>query len=107
MDDTAHPDPAQQDPASPAQHDLGGSPRFRCTAVEPDDDAPPNAFDKRVDAVRTVLRDRGLFTVDEMRLNIERLHETEYFGLTYYEKWLRSITAVMVAKGVVTWEDLA
>lgn len=91
----------------PAQHDLGGSPRFRCTPVEVDDDAPPNDFDKRVDAVRAVLRDKGLFTVDEMRLNIERLHETEYFGLTYYEKWLRSIVAVMVNKGVITWEDLA
>lgn len=92
---------------APGQHDLGGHPRFRCTPVEPDDDAPPNDFDKRVDAVRSVLRDKGLFTVDEMRLNIERLHETEYFGLTYYEKWLRSIVSVMVIKGVITWEDLA
>jgi hypothetical protein len=101
-------DPAPTPDATPhAMHDLGGSPRFRCTAVEPEDDAPPNDFDKRVDAVRSILRDRGLFTVDEMRLNIERLHETEYFGLTYYEKWLRSITAVMVSKGIVTWEDLA
>lgn len=93
------------DPA-PAQHDLGGNPRFRCTPVEPDDDAPPDDFGKRVDAVRTVLREKGLFTTDEMRLNIESLHETDYFGLTYYEKWLRSVTAVMIAKGVVTWEDL-
>ena len=78
-----------------------------CTGVEPGDTAPPNDFDKRVVALRSVLRDKGLFSVDEMRLNIERLHETEYFGLTYYEKWLRSIVAVMVAKGVVTWEDLS
>lgn len=91
----------------PSPHDLGGALRFRCTPVEPEDDAPPTAFDQRVDAVRAVLRERGLFTVDEMRLNIERLHETAYFGLTYYEKWLRSITAVMVAKGVVTWEDVS
>jgi nitrile hydratase subunit beta len=94
------------DPDRPAQHDLGGNPRFRCTPVEPDDDAPPDAFGKRVDAVRTVLREKGLFTTDEMRFNIEGLHETEYFSLTYYEKWLRSITTVMVAKGVVSWEDL-
>lgn len=93
------------DPA-PAKHDLGGNPRFRCIPVEPSDDAPPDAFGKRVDAVRTVLRERGLFTTDEMRLGIESLHETEYFDLTYYEKWLRSVTAVMVAKGVITWEDL-
>jgi nitrile hydratase subunit beta len=100
------PDPAAPGTA-PAIHDLGGNPRFRCTPVEPDDDAPPDEFGKRVDAVRSVLREKGLFTVDEMRFNIEGLHETEYFNLTYYEKWLRSITTVMVAKGVITWEDLA
>jgi len=90
----------------PAQHDLGGNPRFRCTPVEPEADAPPDAFGKRVDALRVVLRERGLLTTDEQRLNIESLPEADYFGLTYYEKWLRAITAVMLAKGVVTWEEL-
>jgi hypothetical protein len=91
---------------APAQHDLGGNPRFRCTPVEPDADAPPDDFGKRVDALRTVLREKGLLTTDEQRLNIESLPEADYHGLTYYEKWLRAIAAVMLAKGAVTWEDL-
>ena len=91
---------------TPAQHDLGGNPRFRCTPVEPDADAPPDDFGKRVDALRVVLREKGLLTTDEQRLNIESLPEADYFGLTYYEKWLRAIAAVMLAKGAVTWEDL-
>lgn len=90
----------------PAQHDLGGSPRFRCTPVEPGEDAPPDAFGRRVDALRLVLRDKGLLTTDEQRLHIEGLPEADYFGLTYYEKWLRAVTAVMLAKGHVTWEEL-
>jgi hypothetical protein len=42
-----------------------------------------------------------------MRLHIEELPEEEYFSLTYYEKWLRSIAAAMLQKGHVDWEDLA
>lgn len=91
---------------APAQHDLGGNPRFRCTPVEPDADAPPDGFGKRVDALRSVLREKGLLTTDEQRLNIEGLPEADYHDLTYYEKWLRAIAAVMLAKGAVTWEDL-
>ncbi len=91
----------------PAQHDLGGHPRFRCVPVEPGSDRPMGDFDKRVDAVRAALREKGLMSTDEMRLHIEGLPEEAYFGLTYYEKWLRSVAAVMVAKGLVGWDDLA
>jgi hypothetical protein len=94
------------DTHAPAQHDLGGNPRFRCTPVEPDEDGPPDAFGKRVDALRVVLRDKGLLTTDEQRLHIESLPEADYFGLTYYEKWLRAIAAVMLEKGHVSWEEL-
>ena len=45
-------------------------------------------------------------TTDEQRLHIESLPEADYFGLSYYEKWLRAVAAVMLAKGAVTWEDL-
>ncbi|WP_421992108.1 hypothetical protein [Roseococcus sp.] len=33
----------------PAQHDLGGNPRFGCTPVEIEDNAPPDDFGKRMD----------------------------------------------------------
>jgi hypothetical protein len=94
------------DTPAPAQHDLGGNPRFRCTPVESDEDGPPDGFGKRVDALRVVLREKGLLTTDEQRLHIEGLPEADYFGLTYYEKWLRAIAAVMLEKGVVGWEEL-
>jgi nitrile hydratase len=90
----------------PAQHDLGGNPRFRCVPVEPDIDPPMDEFGKRVDALRAVLREKGLLSTDEQRLHIEGLPEHDYFGLTYYEKWLRSVTAVMLAKGLVSWEEV-
>jgi nitrile hydratase len=90
----------------PATHDIGGAPRFRCTPVEPDDEAPPDAFGKRVDALRQLLAQRGLMTVDELRRGVEAIPEAEYHALGYYERWLRSITALMLEKGVVLPEEL-
>lgn len=89
----------------PATHDMGGASRFRCTAVERDE-APPDNFGKRVDALRQLLAQKKLMTVDELRRAIEAIPENEYLALTYYERWLRAITALMVEKGIVSEEDL-
>jgi nitrile hydratase len=94
------------DTPPPATHDLGGALRFRCTPVDPDDEAPPDAFGKRVDAIRQILARKGLLTVDEMRRGIEALPEAEYHALGYYERWLRSISGIMAEKGVVSPEEL-
>lgn len=90
----------------PATHDLGGSPRFRCTPVDPDDSAPPDAFGKRVDALRQLLAQRGLMTVDELRRGVEAIPDAEYHALGYYERWLRAISGLMVEKGVIAEREL-
>ena len=90
----------------PATHDLGGSMRFRCTPVDPEDDTPPDAFGKRVDAPRQLLSQKGLMSVDELRRGIEAIPEAEYHRLGYYERWLRSISGLMVEKGVVAGTEL-
>ena len=90
---------------TPAIHDIGGIQRFHCTPVEHDEE-PPDAFGKRVDALRQVLARKGYMTVDELRRGIESIPEAEYFALTYYERWLRSIELLMLEKGVVTPEEL-
>ncbi len=84
----------------PAIHDMGGVARFHCTPVE-HDEAPPDAFGKKVDALRQLLAQKQLMTVDELRRGIESIPEGEYFALGYYERWLRSITTLMIEKGHV------
>lgn len=95
----------ERDPRA-APHDLGAHPRFLCTPVEPQDDAPPDAFGRRVDALRQILAARGLMTVDELRRSIESIPEAEYHALTYYERWLRAMAALMAEKGIVAPELL-
>ncbi len=90
---------------APATHDLGGSSRFRCTPIDPDD-IPPDAFGKRADAVRQILGQKKLMSTDELRRSVESLSPEEYHGLGYYERWVRAITALMLEKGVIAPEDV-
>ena len=45
-------------------------------------------------------------TVDELRRGIESIPEDEYLALSYYERWLRSLSTLMLEKGVVSPEEL-
>ena len=88
-----------------AHHDMGGAARFLC---EPIDTAPHGltAFDREVDAIRGILGAKGVMSVDELRRGIEAIPEAEYLRLGYYEKWIRSIAATLLDRGVVTEAEL-
>ncbi len=88
-----------------AHHDLGGVAKFLCEPV----DVEPHAltdFDKEVDGLSGMLRLKGLMTVDEMRRGIEAIPEAEYHRLSYYRRWMRSITDNLLRKGVITEAEL-
>ena len=88
-----------------ALHDIGGVGRFLCERVDPSPHALTE-FDREVDGLRQVLAMKRLMTVDELRRGIEALPEDECFGLSYYRKWLRSITATLLRKGVISEDEL-
>ncbi len=88
-----------------AHHDMGGAAKFMCEAV----DTTPHGltdFDKQVDAIAGILRARKLTTVDEMRRGIESIPEAEYHRLSYYGRWIRSLTGILLEKGVITEAEL-
>ena len=45
-------------------------------------------------------------TVDELRKNIETLPPDAYEKMSYYERWVTSITQTMIQRGVITTEEL-
>jgi hypothetical protein len=99
-----HP-PTDRERRPRAHHDLGGVSKFMCMAV----DTEPHAltdFDREVDAIRQILSARGVMSVDELRRGIEAIPEAEYHRLTYYQRWIRSITDTLLRKGVVTEAEL-
>ena len=88
-----------------AMHDMGGVSKFMCESV----DTTPHAldeFDRTVDALRQILGAKKVMSVDELRRGIEAIPEAEYHRLTYYQRWIRSVAANLLEKGVVSEAEL-
>lgn len=88
-----------------AHHDMGGIPKFMCEPI----DASPHAltdFDREVDAIRGILGQKGVMSVDELRRGIEAIPEADYLRLEYYQRWIRSIAGNLLARGVITEAEL-
>jgi len=88
-----------------AHHDMGGVSKFLCESVDTDDHALTD-FDRTVDALRGLLGAKQIMSVDQLRRGIEAIPEAEYHRLTYYQRWIRSITDNLLASGVLTEAEL-
>ena len=86
-------------------HDMGGLPAGPVKPTE-HDYAP---WEKRVDALLVLLGapDRQLVRTDELRRNIEALPPDAYETMSYYERWMASITATLLQRGTITADELA
>jgi nitrile hydratase subunit beta len=89
-----------------AMHDIGGISRFMCESVDPSPHVL-TGFDKEVDAIVGVLRRKQLTSVDELRRGIEAIPESDYHRLTYYQRWLVSVTGSLLEKGVFSEAELS
>ena len=85
-----------------SHHDMGGLPAGK---VEPTEHDYPD-WERRVDAMVQLLRGGGRITVDELRKNIEALPPDAYDKLSYYEKWITSLTQTLLQRGLITTEEL-
>jgi hypothetical protein len=83
-------------------HDMGGLPAGKVEAVEHD----YALWEKRVDALLVLLSKKGHVTVDELRRNIETLGVEAYDKMSYYERWIYSITQTLIQRGVITIDEL-
>ncbi|HVR68049.1 MAG TPA: ScnB-like protein [Verrucomicrobiae bacterium] len=85
-----------------AYHDIGGLPLGEIDRGEHD----YAMWEKRVDAMLVLLSKKGIITVDELRHGIENLGAENYENLSYYERWIASITRALQARGVITTNEL-
>ena len=87
-------------------HDMGG---MSAGKVERDEHDYVE-WERRVDALMVLLSGiRGgpkRMTVDELRKNIESLPPDAYEKMSYYERWVTSITQTMIQRGVITTDEL-
>jgi len=45
-------------------------------------------------------------SVDELRRGIEAIPEADYHRLTYYQRWIRSVTDNLLRHGIITEAEL-
>jgi hypothetical protein len=83
-------------------HDMGGLQAGPVERVEHD----YQLWEKRVDALMVLLSRKRRFTVDELRKGIESLPGDAYEKLTYYERWISSISQALIHRGTITIEEV-
>jgi len=84
-------------------HDMGGQ---AAGPVEREEHELAH-WEKRVEALLTVLARKGLTRSDEGRRALETLGADTYLGASYAERRIQALANNMILRGVVSVEDLA
>ena len=71
-------------------------------------DHPLEAWQKTTRAMRQVLGDskREIICVDELRRAIEDLPQDQYLVLSYFDRWIRAIGAILIEKNILTKKEI-
>ena len=64
------------------------------------------AWEKKVDATLRLLLAKRIMTLDELRRGVEELGPGVYDELTYFERWIASISNNLLEKGVLEVQEL-
>ena len=84
-------------------HDMGGDP-----AGDINHDQHDFAlWEKRVDALMVLVSSAGLMNTDSLRRVLEDMGEEAYETMTYYERWIASVSQNMVEAGAFSTAELA
>ena len=84
-------------------HDMGGDP-----AGDIDHDQHDFAlWEKRVDALMVLVSSAGLMNTHSLRRALEDMGEEVYETMTYYERWIASVSQNMVEAGAFSTAELA
>ena len=93
----------ERDFTARGNHDMGGQPAGTINKEEHD----YALWEKRVDAIMMLLTsDLKLMSVDQLRKGIEALPPSAYDNMTYYERWIASITNSLVDSNIISPEEL-
>ena len=85
-----------------SHHDMGGRPAGKVERTQHD----YAEWERRVDALNMLCRTRHLYTIDELRKNIEALPPQAYDEMAYYEKWVSALAQTLIQRGAITTDEL-
>ena len=64
-------------------------------------------WEKRVDALMVLASSAGLMNTDSLRRVLEDMGEEAYETMSYYERWIESVSQNMVEAGAFSTAELA
>lgn len=88
-------------------HDMGGMHGFGPVLPEANEPVFHAPWEGRARAMVQLMGAWRLWNIDASRHSIERLPPVDYLRLSYFEKWLDALISRLLAKGLVTAEELA
>jgi nitrile hydratase beta subunit len=85
-------------------HDMGGMANLGPLAPETDEPVFHHAWEGRVHALSVASPTRT--NIDAGRHQRELIPGPEYLAMSYYEKWFRGLTELLVGRGFATWAEI-
>lgn len=64
-------------------------------------------WEKRIDALLVLCSKKALFTVDGLRRVLEDMGPEAFETMSYYERWVQSVSQNLIEAGVLTQSELA
>ncbi len=83
-------------------HDMGGMHGMGAIRREENEPAFHEPWEGRVFALTTAVEAWGRWTLDASRHRIERMNAADYLRVSYYEKWLESLLALLSETGMAS-----
>ena len=85
-------------------HDMGGLDAGPINQIEREH----LPWERRVDAIVRILSSKKykILRVDELRRGIEDLETIAYKEFNYYERWISSVTNILIEKGFINISEL-
>jgi len=87
-------------------HDMGGMHGFGKVEREADEPVFHADWEKRAFGVSLQAADGAGFGDDHLRANIERIPPHVYLRASYYELWIRSVSAILEQRGVLSGAEI-
>ena len=84
-------------------HDMGGDPAGHINHDQHDF----ALWEKRVDALMVLTSSVGLMNTDSLRRVLEDMGKDAYETMSYYERWIASVSQNMVEAGAFSTAELA
>ena len=87
-------------------HDMGGMQDMGAVRPEANEPVFHHVWEGRVYAINRALGEWRKWNIDAARHAIEILPPADYLRMSYYEKWLARVIDLLVARGLVTREEI-